>query len=84
MAIFLHESTQQAPKDAPVAAFFLEPLMYEKKPDYACNQCHRTFKDKRALSQHNKDAHQPAPTTSRLASGVDTPDADNRRNPIRS
>lgn len=32
-------------------------MSYAKRPDYACEQCHRSFKNERALKAHNKDVH---------------------------
>jgi hypothetical protein len=47
--------------------------MYAKKPDYACDECHRSFKNKRALKMHRKDVHEkPIPEEeNRLAVSLD-------------
>jgi hypothetical protein len=31
--------------------------MYEKRPDFACATCHKSFKNQRALDAHNKQKH---------------------------
>ena len=33
--------------------------MYEKKPDFACELCHKSFKNQRALDAHNDAKHPP-------------------------
>jgi len=48
------------------ATFFGDP-MYEKKPDYACAECHKSFKNQRALDSHNKDKHPDGRPASPLA-----------------
>lgn len=55
-------------------------MSYEKQPDYACDECHRSFKNKRALKMHTRDLHQPVQTnTNRLVERVDHSDAVRRR-----
>jgi hypothetical protein len=31
--------------------------MYHKDPEYACAECHKSFKNQRALDAHNKAVH---------------------------
>lgn len=32
-------------------------MSYEKRPNYACAECHKSFKNQRALDAHNKAVH---------------------------
>ena len=32
-------------------------MSYEKRPDYACAECHKSFKNQRAFDAHNKALH---------------------------
>jgi hypothetical protein len=46
------------PEDAPVAASLSgEQMSYEKKPDFFCKECHKSFKNQRALDAHNEAKH---------------------------
>lgn len=31
--------------------------MYQKHPEFACAECHKSFKNQRALDAHNKAVH---------------------------
>ena len=36
----------------------LGSAMYHKNPEFACAECHKSFKNQRALDAHNKALHQ--------------------------
>lgn len=31
--------------------------MYQKNPEFACDKCHKSFKNQRALDAHNESKH---------------------------
>lgn len=45
-------------------------MSYEKHPTYACELCHKSFKNKRAFNAHNKAVH-PVEQADRLADSDD-------------
>ena len=50
-------------------------MSYEKHPTHACKECHKSFKNKRALRMHVKDVHAEKPVqedADRLVSGRHT------------
>jgi hypothetical protein len=34
-------------------------MSYEKRPTFACEECHKSFKNQRALDAHNAAKHPP-------------------------
>jgi hypothetical protein len=53
-------------------------MSYEKHPTYACAECHKSFKNERALNAHNEAKHaEPVQETEdRLAVSMDLSESD--------
>lgn len=50
-------------------------MSYEKHPTFACGDCHKTFKNERALRTHNDAVHAEKPVQEAqdgLATGMDS------------
>lgn len=57
--------------------------MYEKHPTYACAECHKSFKNQRALKAHNAAVHGPVQKAKdRLDQRVDTSEPSRRGNTV--
>lgn len=63
-------------------------MSYEKHPEYACEECRKTFKNERALKAHNRSLHQvdhDEPVQEVRRTAMDTADIhDSGSDPVRS
>lgn len=60
-------------------------MSYEKHPTYACEECHKSFKNQRGLDAHNEAKHAKPIQESedRLDLSVDLPEPDRGSDPVR-